>query len=637
MALCQTPPMIPNYHTIRQWCLGADWTLEAEVEAALEITQRLRVDWAGRLVICAAITLLTCWIAPVWLALGWGILVCLDELLERNWPYRSVEEGGFQPGELTALVVHRLAGASLWAAMGMVWMLEGPVYQLLGLAILAGVLIHVSQLYNNSRLQTLATAVPILAGFVVVIVGTYFDPLMTTYHKLVVTFAIQAMVIYLIISTLHNLRIREQLGDLVRESLRLAAEDALTGLSNRRRFEELVQKHVESDPYVTVAFIDLDRFKPLNDEYGHSVGDEVLREIGARLRVQPNTLAAARIGGDEFAVLIGCFVSEHALEQEIEALHYRLTAPIPSGVGSVTVGASIGWAKSTGPDALVSEVLHAADVAMRRAKFERLDCVSYDPVVDSAAMASSAMEIAFRHALKSGHIRAALQPIVSVKDGKVVAMELLSRWPDSGLARDPNPQDFIPMAERLGLLNELLWSTLQQALPQISLTVQTISINVSPSQLTSTNFLFKLTALIAKHGVPPSRIELEVTEQVAFRDVAQNCAVLEKARAVGYRVVLDDFGSGYSSLAMLDRLPLDKIKLDRAFTGDLRHREASQKIMRATIALAHELGISCCVEGIECAETAQMVASFGCDQMQGYWLGRPAIIEQSHVLIELAS
>lgn len=628
--------MFRESNTLKQWCLGADWSLDAEVEAALDITQRLRVDCAGRLVICAAITLLTCWIASVWLALGWGILVFLDELLERNWPYRSVEEGGFQAGGLTAVVVHRLAGASLWAAMGMVWMLEGPVYQLLGLAILAGVLIHVSQLYNNSRLQTLATAAPILAGFVLVIVGTYFDPLMTTYDKIVVVFAIQAIVIYLIISTLHNLKIREQLDDLVRESSRLAAEDALTGLSNRRRFEELIQKHATSDPYVTVAFIDLDRFKPLNDEYGHSVGDEVLREIGLRLRAHPNTLAAGRIGGDEFAVLLGCSASEQTIERQIEALHYKLTAPILSGAGNVTVGASIGWARSSGPDTPLSEVLHAADVAMRRAKFERLSFVEYDPVIDSAAMASSAMEIAFCHALQSGQIRAALQPIVSVKDGHVVAVELLSRWPNSGLARDPNPQDFIPMAERLGLLNELLWCTLAQVLPQVSASGQTLAVNVSPSQLTSTNFLFNLTVLITKYGLPPSRIELEVTEQVAFRDVAQNCAVLEKARAVGYRVVLDDFGSGYSSLAMLDRLPLDKIKLDRAFTGDLRHRVASQKIMRATIALAHELGIACCVEGIECAETARMVASFGCDQMQGYWVGRPALVDQNPVLLELA-
>lgn len=628
--------MIPDSRTIRQWGLGADWSLEAEVEAALDITQRLRADSAGRMVICVAIALLTCWIAPAWLALGWGILVCADELLERNWPYRSMKEGGFRRGELTALVAHRLAGAALWAAMGLVWMFEGPLYALLGLAILTGVLIHVSQLYNNSRLQTLATAAPILAGFGVVIVTTYVDPQMALYDKIVVAFAIQSMLIYLVVSTLHNLQIREELGDMIRESSRLAAEDALTGLLNRRRFEELVLQHAASDPNVTVAFIDLDRFKPLNDEYGHSVGDEVLREIGRRLRGQPNALAAARIGGDEFALLMGCSGNEQTIEQQVEALHYQLTAPILSGAGSVTVGASIGWARSSGPDAPVSEVLHAADVAMRRAKFERLSVVEYDRVIDSAAMASSAMEIAFRHALKSGQIRAALQPIVSVKDNSIVAMELLSRWPDSGLARDPNPQDFIPMAEQLGLLNELLWSTLAQVLPQVSASGRTLAVNISPSQLTSTNFLFNLTVLITKYGVPPSRIELEVTEQVAFRDVAQNCDVLEKARAVGYRVVLDDFGSGYSSLAMLDRLPLDKIKLDRAFTGDLRHRVASQKIMRATISLAHELGIACCVEGIECAETARMVASFGCDQMQGYWVGRPVLIGESPVLLELA-
>lgn len=622
--------------SFRQWVLGANWSRRAEHAAAVDIETRLRADSTGRLVISVFIAALTCSVAPVWLAVGWCILVLIDERLERAWPYRTPEEGGFRRGELTALLVHRVLGALLWAGMGLTWMFEGPAYQFLGLAILIGTLVHVSQLYNNSRLQSMATAFPALAAFGIVVISTCMDPGRPLFEKFLITFAILALLTYLVTSTLHNLQIRAQLGDLVQESSRLASEDALTGLSNRRRFEELVLEHAAGNLDVTVAFIDLDRFKPLNDEYGHSVGDEVLREIGARLRGQPNTLAAARIGGDEFAVLLGNSAHEQITGRQIKSLHSQLTAPIASGAGHVSVGASIGWAGGCGQDGSVSEILHAADVAMRRAKFERLSVAKYDPVIDSDAMASSAMEIAFRHALKSGQIRAALQPIISVPDGRIVVMELLSRWQDSTLPRDPTPQDFIPVAERLGLLNELLWSTLEQALPRIRGTGQMLAVNISPSQLTSTNFLFNLTVLITKHGVPPSLIELEVTEQVAFRDVAQNCAVLEKARDLGYRVVLDDFGSGYSSLAMLDKLPLDKIKLDRAFAGDLLVCEASQKIMKATVSLAHDLGICCSVEGIECAETAAMVASFGCDQMQGYWVGMPAIIEQSPVLLDVA-
>lgn len=232
-----------------------------------------------------------------------------------------------------------------------------------------------------------------------------------------------------------------------------------------------------------------------------------------------------------------------------------------------------------------------------------------------------------RQAVPDGKIRAALQPIISVSDGKIVTMELLARWPGSGFPRDPAPNEFIPIAERIGLLNDMLWSMLNQALPTVAASNWSLAINVSPSQLTSRLFLARLSAVVARHRIPPQRIELEVTEQVAFRNVIENCAVLDEARKLGFRIVLDDFGAGYSSLAILDRLPLDKIKLDQAFVGDLRDRAVTQKIMRATVALAHELGMVCTVEGIECAETAALVASFGCDQMQGYWIGMPELVE----------
>jgi diguanylate cyclase (GGDEF)-like protein len=388
---------------------------------------------------------------------------------------------------------------------------------------------------------------------------------------------------------------------------------------------------------LTLVFIDLDRFKPLNDQYGHAVGDQVLMEIGRRLNDQPDMLGAARLGGDEFAALFAAPVEAHATDLQVLALHNCLTAPIQSASGDVSVGASMGWVRAGGETTSVSEVLHSADVAMRRAKVEHLGAAEFDPVIDQAALASSAIEIAFRRALAKGRIRAALQPIVWVRSGQIVTMELLARWPNSGFPRDPAPQDFIPIAERLGLLNDMLWSTLDQALPALAGTNWSLAINVSPSQLTSNNFLCKLSGVIAQHGITPQRIELEITEEVAFRNMTENCAVLEQARALGFRVVLDDFGAGYSSLAMLDRLPLDKIKLDRAFVAELRDRTTTQKILKATMSLAHELRISCTVEGIETAETAALVASFGCDQIQGYWVGMPELVEPRHLLLDLAS
>jgi diguanylate cyclase (GGDEF)-like protein len=423
----------------------------------------------------------------------------------------------------------------------------------------------------------------------------------------------------------------------VSEKTRLAAEDPLTGLQNRRSFVELVAAEKSTGRPLTLVFIDLDRFKPLNDQYGHAVGDKVLTEIGRRLNEQPDILGAARLGGDEFAALFSAPAEADAADLQMLALHNSLTAPIQSVSGDVSVGASIGWVRAEGENTSVSDVLHSADVAMRRAKVEHLGVVEFDPVTDQAALASSAIEIALRHALAKGKIRPALQPIVSASNGDIVTMELLARWPGSGFLRDPAPQDFIPIAERLGLLNDMLWSTLHQALPALAGTSWSLAINVSPSQLTSRNFLRKLSGIIALHGSPPERIELEITEEVAFRNMMENCAVLEQARLQGFIVVLDDFGAGYSSLAMLDKLPLDKIKLDRAFVGELRDRAITQKILKATISLSRDLGISCTVEGIECAETASLVASFGCDQMQGYWIGMPELVEPHPQRLDLAS
>jgi diguanylate cyclase (GGDEF)-like protein len=629
--------MEARFNTFRRLVLGPDWSLKAEHAAAFDIAAHLRSDWVARSVVVLALTVLSLWIVHPAIALAWCFLVFQNEWMERRFAFQQRLDAPFGKRQIVLLILQRTSGTLLWVFAGLVFIAEGPNHRLLGLSLLIGVMVHVSLLYNTSRIQTLTTGIPCLAGFLAGTVITLFDPELTPYHKVVAIFAIVAILAYMITATVQNLNIRERLRNLVSEKTRLAAEDPLTGLQNRRSFVELVATLKSAGQPLTLAFIDLDRFKPLNDQYGHAVGDQVLREIGRRLIEQPDMLGAARLGGDEFAALFAAPADAHPADRQMLALHNCLTAPIHSASGDVSVGASIGWVRAEGENTSVSEVLHSADVAMRRAKVEHLGVVEFDPVTDQAALASSAIEIAFRHALARGRIRAALQPIVSVSSGRIVTMELLARWPDSGFPRDPAPQDFIPIAERLGLLNDMLWSTLHQALPALAGTNWSLAINVSPSQLTSRHFLQKLGGVIAQHAITPQRIELEITEQVAFRDVAENCAVLDQARSLGFRVVLDDFGAGYSSLAMLDRLPLDKIKLDRAFVGELRDRAVTQKILRATMSLAHDLGISCTVEGIECAETAALVASFGCDQMQGYWVGMPELVETRRPMLELAS
>lgn len=613
---------------MHRWVLGSDWTVEAELATSRELVSRLAADTAGRVAACIIVAALVAYAASVELAFAWASLIFVNEFTEVQIARKVKKPSSSARRWLAPYFAHLGLGSSLWTAMCLtLWTTGHVVSMLMAGAVLLGILIHVSLFYNESRLQTLTTGLPPVFGAITMIAWTTLSPDLRGEDKVVAIVALGTLVGYLSAGAYRSVMTRETLKALVIKTTRLAAEDPLTGLQNRRAFVDLITEEKRKGSAPVLAFIDLDRFKPLNDQFGHSVGDEVLKEVSKRLLQQHRLIAAARFGGDEFAVLFKPAQDAEKDQQAMLILHQRLTAPIHSEAGHVSVGASIGWVGPLTAGHSVPELFHSADVAMRRAKIERLGVVEFDPVLDSAALASSAIEIALRQALPAGNIRAALQPIISASDGRVVSMELLARWPNSGFPRDPAPNDFIPIAERLGLLNEMLWSILNEALPTVAATNWSLAINVSPSQLTSRLFLATLCSIIARHRVPPQRIELEVTEQVAFRNVAENCAVLDEARRLGFKVVLDDFGAGYSSLAILDQLPLDKIKLDRAFVGELRDRAVTQKIMRATVSLAHDLGIACSVEGIECAQTAKLVASFGCDQMQGYWIGMPELIE----------
>lgn len=618
--------------------LGTNWTLRGELITSQDLVRRLAADVAGRLTACAVVAALVAYSASLNLAVLWVVLVSLNELTEIKLANRLRDTRLSDRARLVPYMLHLGVGAVLWTGMCLTLWLQGDfIDKLTAGATLIGILIHGSLFYNESRLQSLVTGLPPLAGAAIMIVSAIADPVLTHREKAVAGVALFSLCTYLSTGVYKSVRTRETVRELIATTARLAAEDPLTGLHNRRSFFEKVEAHSAPGSDFIIAFVDLDRFKPLNDEFGHAVGDEVLKVIARRLEQHPGIIAAARLGGDEFAILCACPADEASAAWRMGEIYDSVVAPINSAAGVVSVGASIGWARTSDGGAAVTGLLNSADVAMRRAKIERLGLVKFDPVTDSAALTSSAIEIAFRQALAKEQIKAALQPIISAKSGKIVSMELLARWPDSGFARDPAPQEFIPIAERLGLLNEMMWSTLRQALPMLAGTTWSLAINVSPSQLTSHYFLQKLMGMIRQYGVPPTRIELEITEQVAFRNVVENCAVLNEARALGFRVVLDDFGAGYSSLAMLDRLPLDKIKLDREFVGELMTRTEIQKILKATVSLAHELGMICSVEGIECPETAAMVTGFGCDQIQGYWVGKPEVICQPPVLLGIAS
>ena len=432
-------------------------------------------------------------------------------------------------------------------------------------------------------------------------------------------------------------RADRRLRDLIIEKEELAATDGLTGLMNRRAFMDTLRRNWSEAPRVGLAFIDLDHFKPLNDQFGHAVGDEILQTVAQRIQALPTVSAAARLGGDEFAVLFDSETDGQVVDHLIDYLHARITADVRGEAGMISIDASIGYAEGETSKMSLSGLLKSADTAMRRAKSGRLGWAVFNPRIDGAALASSKLELELKTAIKDGQIKAAIQPIADAKSRQIVAYELLARWTDSGFERDPSPKDFIPIAEKLGLLNEMLWVTLDEALAHLTLDEQRLAINVSPAQLIASDFLETLVTVLDRHQASPHAITIEITEEVAFRNVDRNIAILQEARDMGIEIALDDFGTGYSSLSMLDTLPLDKLKIDQSFVRKSDKSEQSKRILLAAIRLARQLGLTSCVEGIETQEFAARVAVLGADHIQGYWLGRPELVRDAKRALKMVS
>ncbi len=432
-------------------------------------------------------------------------------------------------------------------------------------------------------------------------------------------------------------RADQNLFELVAETEQLAATDALTGLMNRRAFMEKLRSLWPNRSEICIVFIDLNHFKPLNDQYGHAVGDEVLCKVAQRIGDVPHVELSARLGGDEFAVLFDSEACEETMEAHIETLHAQITQDMRWESGVIPIGASIGYAHGQTVEQSLSGLLRAADTAMRRAKSANTHWAKFNPLVDNDAIASSTLEMELKSAIKNGQIRAAVQPIANAHSLDVVAYELLTRWTNSGFERDPSPKDFIPIAEKLGLLNEILWVTLDEALERLDLTEQKLAINVSPAQLVASDFLESLLRILERHEVRPHAITIEITEEVAFRNVDRNVAILRQARDLGFAIALDDFGTGYSSLSMLDTLPLDKLKIDQSFVLKSDKSTQSKSILLAAIRLAKQLGLESCVEGIETEQAARRIALLGADTIQGYWLGKPRLVQDEPQQLKLVS
>ena len=424
-------------------------------------------------------------------------------------------------------------------------------------------------------------------------------------------------------------------------SRRQALTDDLTGLPNRRALYAALEttlhttaprRRRDDRPVVpqgdaALLVVDLDRFKELNDTLGHAAGDVLLRHIGERLRpvLGPDCLLA-RLGGDEFAILLGGSPTAEAAIDTGRRVRAALTRPFPVGDLSVHVEASVGVALApVGSDG--DALLRRADVAMYHAKAERSGVEVYERSLDRNTPGRLRLGGELREAVGTDQIVVHFQPQADPRTGDVVAVEALVRWahPQRGLLP---PATFLPLAVHGGIMGPLTEQVLEVALCHAATwraggRELSVSVNLAAPNVVDATLPEKLDRLLAASGVPARALTLEVTEDIVMTDPERAIAVLESLRERGVRLSLDDFGTGHSSLTKLKRLPVEELKIDRGFVMSLPGDRSDEAIVRSTIQMAHDLGVSVVAEGVENGGAWAMLASFGASAIQGFYLARP--------------
>ena len=407
----------------------------------------------------------------------------------------------------------------------------------------------------------------------------------------------------------------------------LARHDPLTGLANRRHFLEELERRLalvgEEKSAFALMFIDLDRFKPINDVHGHAIGDQLLQVIATRLNgcIRDDSFAA-RLGGDEFAILVEGPGGREGVAAAARRILHELSAPILVNGLKLTVGASIGVALCPEDGRDAAELLQRGDAAMLRAKEDRGAYQFFDSSIDEELKSKAALETELRTAIPSGDIVPYFQPVVRVDTGDLAGFEVLARWPhrERGMI---SPVAFIPVAEEAGLVDAMFWALLAQACRKALEAPGEfiLAVNISPSQVRDQWFPEKVLRTLRETGFPARRLEIEVTESAMIGDVARAKSSLLSLKNQGVQIALDDFGTGYSSLFLLRELPIDKLKIDRSFVARITSDRENQTIVGALVGLGKALGLKVTAEGVEDSETADLLRSMGCELAQGYLYG----------------
>jgi diguanylate cyclase (GGDEF)-like protein len=420
------------------------------------------------------------------------------------------------------------------------------------------------------------------------------------------------------------------------DAVRAARTDHLTGLANRLLVRELLEDAVmaqrEGRDDCALLLVDLDRFKLVNDTLGHAIGDQLLVEVARRLEASVRDGGrVGRIGGDEFAIVWQGAADRTSLSAVADDIITELSKSLTIGAATIRIGATIGIAVSPTDGSREEQLMRSADLALYRAKEAgRGGHAFFERYMFEEAEDHRLLEQDVREALGSDALSLAFQPIIDAQTGVVAAREALLRWhhPRRG---DIPPDQFIPIIEDAGLIHQIGDWVIRQACEEASRWDGSIrvAVNISAAQLTGAGLANTVLSALAATRLEPSRLELEVTESVFLGDDAATLASLERLRAIGVRLVLDDFGKGYSSFGYLSRAHFSKIKIDQSFVRGAAHGARDcVAIVHAILALARGLGVDTTAEGVETEDQADVMRQLGCNQLQGFYFGRPLPADQ---------
>ena len=420
-------------------------------------------------------------------------------------------------------------------------------------------------------------------------------------------------------------------ADLNREISNLAHTDILTGLPNRRQFFNELEGRIAScfkdGSDLSLGVLDLDRFKAVNDSFGHVVGDQLLEAVGERLGgVFNSTGLVARLGGDEFAFVID--VDGPEAEALANRACHALAEPFRLGELTVTIGGSCGIAVADGAGLTARSLYDRADYALYKAKSDRRGfATTYSAEHEDRIRSERAVEAALQTADLEAEMEIHLQPIVRRGDGAVIAVEALARWINPQLGRVA-PSVFIPVAERAGIIHRLTLTLFAKAIEHLDRLPPGIklSFNLSAHDLVCTETILGIVFLVRRSGTDPSRIIVELTETAVLRDFQTAEESIRLLRMLGVIIALDDFGTGQSSLSYLHKLKIDRVKIDRSFVKGADQPEG-RDLLTAVVALCHSMKMQCIAEGVEDAQQHDFLTDIGCDAFQGYFFARPMQVD----------